>query len=327
MKHSNFFIIVLTLMSLVLMHSSPACAQIMGHPVLNRDMLSSIQPDFHQMLAKGELSQALVEDAIKIAIHEAPVSERLAACQRLLAEPTIDFPTRRWTAMHLVFVYAEQNDAQDLEAFALNWLSMWPDERQYLPEEWRIDHPVEPRMNIYLRGYLAHCYLRVVNENFNWSAEERNRKFREILDGALTESSEPSIDVVNARLYLAKGLLPVTLPAIVRSHQETCEGDATAARTSQIQLYSAEKEVHEKCAHHCGQVVAELQLLASDELLMLENGLNPDQVTSMIERTTVWQAGEQDEVRRLSDMISSVEQEAFVALDNLIDNTWSALIE
>ena len=90
-----------------------------------------------------------------------------------------------------------------MEEVAFDWLKRYPDSLKPLPPRYRAAFPEEPDINMNLRVYLAHMYLHLVSDVFDWPDDYRYARVQELMAPLLEEKQYLSIEEVDAKVWFA----------------------------------------------------------------------------------------------------------------------------
>jgi len=192
-------------------------------PVLDYKQVSRVKPNLEDLFKHGAISQLVFEISSSLAEPESNTEEvRIGFCRELGKENGLPFELSRWTTMNHVLLAGSLGLKDELELVASKWLGKFRTDWQYLPESWKENRRGERNINVLLRGYLAHLYMYIESEQFDWPIEERLRKAKAIMQPIFEIEDPEEQDVLLARLFYVE-VLEVLYNKWERIGKETLE--------------------------------------------------------------------------------------------------------
>ncbi len=181
------------------------------HPVLDYTHIVNLQPNLAQLFMDGAISDAVYGQCMALAdMADQGYEERLKLCRDLRPLTDLPFELERWIVLQHVLLAGSLNLPDEMNSVAREWLTRYPTDWKHLPEDWREWHYHEINANVYLRGYLAHVYSRVENEQFSWPMAERLQMTREAMEPIFEFEDPEEKYVVFALKYYAGALDTLT---------------------------------------------------------------------------------------------------------------------
>ncbi|MCC6699601.1 MAG: hypothetical protein IT365_28505 [Candidatus Hydrogenedentes bacterium] len=105
--------------------------------------------------------------------------------------------------MKRVLLAAEAGLPDEVEQVAFDWLKRYPDSLAPVPADYRAALPHEPDINLNLRVYLAHMYLHLASDTFNWPEDHRAARVQELMAPLLEGKQYMSVEEADARVWFA----------------------------------------------------------------------------------------------------------------------------
>ncbi|MBN2310720.1 MAG: hypothetical protein JXR94_17235 [Candidatus Hydrogenedentes bacterium] len=129
---------------------------------------------------------------------------QLQASRELLSTEGLPYAVERWATMKRIVLAAGEGLPDEVEEVAYDWLKRYPDSLEPLPAKYRAAFPHEPDINMNLRVYLAHMYLHLASDTFNWPEDYRYARVQELMAPLLEEKRYMSIEELDARVWFAE---------------------------------------------------------------------------------------------------------------------------
>lgn len=191
---------------------------------------------------------------------------QIKAAKELLSTEDLPYVVERWATMKRVLLAAEAGLPDEVEEVAFNWLKRYPDSLAPVPADYRAAFPHEPDINLNLRVYLAHMYLHLANDTFNWPEEHRAARVQELMAPLLEGKQYMSVEEVDARIWFAS-----RCDSAASKYRRTLEEERRSGKLDEETLLARKRQSEVEAAEQRAQLY---EIVAS----ALKNALaNPDE--------------------------------------------------
>jgi len=174
---------------------------LVANPKMDELSVGAIRPGLGRKYVTMTARQVQLVDEV-LGKQFGPLAQ-LEAARELLSTEDLPYTIERWATMKRVLLATEAGLPDEVEQVAFDWLKRYPDSLAPVPAEYRYAFPHDPDINMNLRVYLAHMYLHLASDTFNWPEDHRYERVQELMAPLLEKKQYMSVEEVDARVWFA----------------------------------------------------------------------------------------------------------------------------